>query len=259
MAYRILPNTNLYNDEQDFVHRQQNDELLFYSQVASGDIDAIAENCRQNRFMDKEGVGVLSKDPVVNLKYHFVVTAAIMSRTCVDNGMDMEVSFRLSDYYIGQLDYIGTEEEIGSLHNKMVMDYTKRMALLKKTQALSKPVSDCLSYIYSHIKDRVTIEDLAAYTGKSVSYISRLFKSEMNSSVSGFIRSAKIDKAKNMLRYSQVSLIEISSYLAFSSQSHFIKLFKEETGMTPKKYRSMYYGTGWQISADEADEADEAN
>ena len=118
MAYRILPNTNLYNDEQDFVHRQQNDELLFYSQVASGDIDAIAENCRQNRFMDKEGVGVLSKDPVVNLKYHFVVTAAIMSRTCVDNGMDMEVSFRLSDYYIGQLDYIGTEEEIGSLHNK---------------------------------------------------------------------------------------------------------------------------------------------
>ncbi len=253
MAYNILSNTNIYNDEQDFVHRQQNDELIFYSQVAGGDIDAIAENCRQNRFMDTEGVGVLSNDPVVNLKYHFVVTAAIMSRTCVDNGMEMEESFRLSDYYIRQLDHIDKETDIGVLHNKMVMDYTKRMALLKKTQALSKPVSDCLSYIYSHIKDRVTIEDLAAYTGKSVSYISRLFKSEMNVSVSSFIRTAKIDKAKNMLRYSQVSLVEISSYLSFSSQSHFIKLFKEETGMTPKKYRSLYYGTGWQISADEAE------
>ena len=253
MAYKILPNSNIYNDEQDFVHRQQNDELLFYSQVAGGDIEAIAENCRQNRFMDTEGVGVLSNDPVVNLKYHFVVTAAIMSRTCVDNGMEMEESFRLSDYYIRQLDHIDKEAAMGVLHNKMVMDYTKRMALLKNTQALSKPVSDCLSYIYSHIKDRVTIEDLAAYTGKSVSYISRLFKSEMNVSVSSFIRTSKIDKAKNMLRYSQVSLVEISSYLAFSSQSHFIKLFKEETGMTPKKYRSLYYGTGWQISADETE------
>lgn len=252
MAYKIHSKINIYNDEQDFVHRQQNDELLFYSQVAGGDIDAIAENCRQNRFMDKEGVGILSKDPVVNLKYHFVVTAAVMSRTCVDNGMEMEESFRLSDYYIGQLDYIDKEEEIGILHNKMVMDYTRRMAILRKTQALSKPVSECLSYIYTHIKDRVTIEDIAAYTGKSVSYISRLFKSEMNVSVSSFIRTAKIDKAKNMLRYSQVSLVEISSYLAFSSQSHFIKLFKEETGMTPKKYRSLYYGTGWKISSDEA-------
>jgi AraC-like DNA-binding protein len=193
----------------------------------------------------------LSKDPVINLKYHFVVTAAIMSRTCVDNGMEMEVSFRLSDYYIRQLDFLSTEEEIGALHNKMVLDYTKKMAVLKQTKALSKPISDCLNYIHTHIKDRITIEDLADYTGKSVSYISRLFKTEMNITVSDYIRSAKIDKAKNMLRYSQVPLIEISSYLSFSSQSHFIKLFKEETGMTPKKYRSQYYGTGWQISEQE--------
>ena len=248
MGYRILSNQNIYNEEEDFLHRQQNDELIFYSQVAGGDIAAIEENCKQNRFLDKEGVGVLSKDPVTNLKYHFVVTAAIMSRTCIDNGMDMEVSFRLSDYYIGLLDNIQTESGVARLHNKMVMDYTKRMAKLKQTKALSKPVSDCLNYIYTHIKDRITIEDIASYTGKSVSYISRLFKNEMNVSVSDFIRAAKIDKAKNMLRYSQVSLAEISSYLSFSSQSHFIKLFREDTGMTPKKYRSMYYGTGWQIS-----------
>jgi AraC-like DNA-binding protein len=251
MHYGILSNTNIYEEDDDFIHRQQNDELMFYRHVATGDVDAISENCRQNRFLDKEGVGVLSKDSVTNLKYHFVVTAAIMSRTCIDNGMDMEVSFRLSDYYIGQLDYIQSEAGVARLHNKMVMDYTKRMAVLKQTKALSKPISDCLGYIHTHIKDRITIEDISSHTGKSVSYISRLFKSEMNVSVSDYIRTAKIDKAKNMLRYSQVSLAEISSYLSFSSQSHFIKLFKDETGMTPRKYRSLYYGTGWQISSED--------
>lgn len=251
MAYKIFTNNDIYGNDENFVHRQQNDELLFYSQVAGGDIDAIEENCRQHRFLDKEGVGVLSKDPVLNLKYHFVVTAAIMSRICIDNGMDMEDSFSLSDYYIGRLDYLQTEKEVELLHNKMIMDYTKRMNKQKKTKVLSKPVSDCLSFIHNHIKDRITIEDIAEYTGKSISYISRLFKNEMEISVSDYIRKSKLEKAKNMLRYSQVSLVEISSYLSFSSQSHFIKLFKEETGMTPKKYRSQYYGTGWQISSEE--------
>lgn len=251
MAYKIFSNYDEFDNDEDFVHRQQNDELLFYNQVASGDIEAIMENCRQHRFLDKEGVGVLSKDPVQNLKYHFVVTAAIMSRICIDSGMDMEISFTLSDYYIGQLDSVKTEKEVEQIHNKMIQDYTRRMAALKQTKALSKPISECLNYISSHIKDRITIDDLAERTGKSVSYISRLFKSEMDTTVSEYIRKAKIEKAKNMLRYSQVSMVEISSYLSFSSQSHFIKLFKEETGMTPKKYRSMYYGTGWQISEDE--------
>ena len=38
-------------DEKEMLHRSQNDELLFYRQVASGDIEAIEENCRQHRFI----------------------------------------------------------------------------------------------------------------------------------------------------------------------------------------------------------------
>ena len=235
----------------EIIHRNQNDELLFYRQVASGDVEAIMENCRQHRFLDTEGVGVLSKDPVTNLKYHFVVTAALMSRICTENGMEMELSFRLSDYYIGKLDYIDNQEEIESWHNKMILDYTRRMQVLKQNAALSRPISECINYIYAHIKERITIEDLAAFTGNSPSYISRLFKSEMGISASDYIRKVKIDKAKNLLRFSDFSMVEIASYLSFSSQSHFIKLFQDETKMTPKKYRSMYYGTHWKGNEDD--------
>ena len=106
--------------ENDILHRSQNDELLFYRQVASGDVDAIAENCRQHRFLDTEGVGTLSKDPIMNLKYHFVVTAALISRICTENGMEMELSFRLSDYYIGKLDLISDKNDIESFFNMRI-------------------------------------------------------------------------------------------------------------------------------------------
>ena len=94
-----------------------------------------------------------------------------------ENGMEMELSFRLSDHYIQKLDYLFSLEEIEECHNRMILDYTKRMQILKQNAALSRPISECINYIYAHIKERITIEDLADFTGNSASYISRLFKS----------------------------------------------------------------------------------
>ena len=75
------------DDEDEIVHRHQNAELLFYQQVAKGDVEAIRKNCENHEFLNQAGVGTLSRDPLQNLKYHFVVSVAIISRLCVDNGM----------------------------------------------------------------------------------------------------------------------------------------------------------------------------
>ncbi|WP_035778348.1 helix-turn-helix transcriptional regulator [Butyrivibrio sp. MC2013] len=236
------------DSEEEFIHRDPSDEMYFYRNVAAGDIDAVSINLRQRKFMDVEGVGTLSRDPILNRKYHFVVTAGLISRICIENGMETELSFRLSDYYIGKLDDLFDEEEIEILHDEMAMDYARRMQLLRQSSTYSRPVSECMNYIYGHINDRITIEDLARATGCSDSYISRLFKREVGIAASEYIRKVKIDKAKNLLRFSDFSMVDIASYLAFSSQSHFIKLFYKETNMTPKKYRSKYFGTHWKGS-----------
>ncbi|WP_157154282.1 helix-turn-helix domain-containing protein [Brachyspira murdochii] len=48
-----------------------------------------------------------------------------------------------------------------------------------------------------------------------------------------------------MLKYSDFSYLEISTYLNFSSQSHFIRVFKKYKNMTPKKYREMFFRTNF--------------
>ena len=53
--------------------------------------------------------------------------------------------------------------------------------------------------------------------------------------------------AKNLLQYSEYSMIDIANRLSFSSQSHFIQQFREVTGMTPKKYRDTYYMRQWDV------------
>ena len=236
------------NDEIDEIeHREPTEEFLFYRAVSTGDIETVRKNCEQGRFMEGKGVGVLSRDPVVNLKYHFVITTAMITRLCRQAGMELEQAFRMSDFYIQKLDDIHTEEEVHRLHDEMVMDYTEKMRKYSRSDTNSRLINVCKEYIYSHIKERITIEDLADELGVSSGYLSRLFKKETGVSVSAYIRRQKIDMAKNLLRFSDYSMIEIANRLSFSSQSHFIQQFREVVGMTPKKYRDEYYMVQWDI------------
>ena len=60
------------DDMDEIEHRQPTEEFLFYQAVTNGDLEAVRKNCEEERFLDSEGVGVLSRNPVTNLKYHGV-------------------------------------------------------------------------------------------------------------------------------------------------------------------------------------------
>ena len=178
-------------DEFDEIkHREPTEELLFYRAVASGDIKTVKKNCERQRFTECDGVGVLSKNAVTNMKYHFVITTAMITRLCKQNGMEMEQAFRLSDFYIQKLDGIHTVEEVQSLHDEMVMDYTEKMRRYFRDNTYSKHINASKEYIYSHIKERITIEDLADSLGVSARYLTRLFKNEASPRLSDYFSPA---------------------------------------------------------------------
>lgn len=159
--------------------------------------------------------------------------------------MELEQAYRLSDFYILKMDSCTSVETISQLHHSMALDFTGKMALVKKSSAISKPVVICMNFIYSHLNTRITVQVLSEYTGLSASYLSRLFKKELGISISDYILEKKIEKSENLLKYSDYSLIDIANYLAFSSQSHFIQTFKKAVGITPNKYRNQYYHPSW--------------
>ena len=127
------------------------------------------------------------------------------------------------------------------------------MRKICRSDTNSRHISVCKEYIYSHIKERITIEDLADELGVSASYLSRLFKKETGDSVSIYIRRQKMEIAKNLLQYSEYSMIDIANRLSFSSQSHFTQQFREFVGMTPKKYRDLNHTVRWNIETDTRD------
>ena len=238
-------NTEFEENETESKHRPPSVEYSFYTAVKTGDMETVVANCKEDAFIHLEGTGVLSRNTLTNIKYHFVVTAAMLTRYCIDGGLEPEQAYRLSDFYILKMDTCTTVRQIADLHHEMAKDFTGKMVLQKKSSILSKPVVQCVDYIYSHIKERITVAMLAEYTGLSESYLSRVFKQNLGISISDYIREKKIEKATHLLRYSDKSIIDIANYLSFSSQSHFIQTFENFTGMTPKKYRNKYYKSMW--------------
>lgn len=235
----------LKDSEEALAHRPLEEEYSFYQAVSSGDMDFVQENCNRHVFTTPEGMGILSTNSLTNIKYHFVITVAMITRHCIEAGLELEQAYRLSDFYILKMDSTNSIPAISKLHDDMVLDFTGKMLLLKKNAILSKPIILCTDFIYNHMNNRITVDALAEYTNLSPSYLSRLFKKELGISISSYILEKKIEKAENLLKYSNYSLIEIANYLAFSSQSHFIQTFKKMTGLTPKKYRDHYYRTSW--------------
>lgn len=235
------------NQEMLNTHRKIENEMPFYNAIAEGNLEFVMNNCDSKVFTNMQGMGKLSEDSVQNIRYHFVVTAALIIRFCIYAGLEQEKAYGLSDFYIQQMDKLGTVDEISVLHDAMCIDICRQMQEIKKSHILSKPIVLCLDYIYSHVHERLTIKELAAYLELSESYLSKLFKKEMGMPVSEYIISLKIKKAKNLLQYSDKNIVDIANYLSFSSQSHFIQVFKMYEGITPYKYRMTHYRSHWEL------------
>lgn len=226
--------------ENEIFHAPYGPEFEFYLAVKNGEVDKVSGLCK-SEFSEKNGFGKLSENPLQNIKYHFVVTAALISRYCIEGGMEHETAYSLSDLYIQKADVCTSAAQISQLHAEMSADYAKRMKELNKKQIFSKQITRCVDYIYNNLHKRIFISDLSKYTGLNPSYLSRLFKKEMGITVTEYIQNKKIETAKNMLKYSRYLPSQIALILAFPNQSYFVDVFKKKVGMTPKKYQDMFF------------------
>ena len=217
-----------------------NKEFEFYILVKNGEVGKIKNICSEP-FSEKKGLGKLCENPLQNLKYHFVITAALIARYCIEGGMPHETAYNLSDLYIGKADKCKSAGALSRLHAEMSLDYAKRMNALRKSKIFSKPVVMCVNYICENPARKITLSGLAEKTGLNQSYLSRLFKKEMGCSVTEYITAKKIEAAENMLKFSEYPPSEIAFLLGFPSQSYFTAVFRRLSGTTPKKYRNEHF------------------
>jgi len=104
-------------------------------------------------------------------------------------------------------------------------------------------LSEIVQWIKIHIKNNISLKDVAYEFNFSKEYLSRYFKKKMGMSMQEYINYLRISEAKQMICKSDLKIKEISNFLGFIDEKYFLKLFKKYENMTPKQYRSAYNKT----------------
>ena len=226
------------NHENNVHHNPYDQEMREFGSIENGDLIQLEKSLQE----DYDGtIGTLAKDPLRNLKNLGIVLVTLASRAAIRGGLSPEISFSLSDSYIQQIEECKDLALVAPLAHKAEFQYAEMVHEIKEKQKgiLKKQknprINKCKDFIFSHLHDRITLEDLAAEADCNPNYLSQLFKECEGISISGYILQEKINRAKNLLIYSDYSYIEIATYLGFSSQSHLGTQFKKHTG-----YREIY-------------------
>jgi AraC family transcriptional regulator len=94
-------------------------------------------------------------------------------------------------------------------------------------------------YIVEHLQTNISLSDLAGLVQLSRFHFTRAFKKTFGLPPHQFILQARIDRAKLMLRTSDVPMLEIAHCLGFGSQSRFSEAFRKITGSTPRQLRRL--------------------
>lgn len=98
-------------------------------------------------------------------------------------------------------------------------------------------VEEMMGWVAEQYREILRIEALCRRFHLSRSYLHRIFKQETGLSITEYLIAYRINKAKECLESSSMSLAEVALASGFQDLSHFCRMFKRLTGVTPGHYR----------------------
>lgn len=203
--------------------------------VMNGDVDGLIDGAKK---IPSVSSGTLSSHLIRHQKNFFIKLETIVARASIEAGLDVDEIFSLEEMYIRKCESLEDIDRIKNLQYHMIIDFADRVNKMNQyNQNNSLLVSQISKYIQNHISESIKTSDIANYLNKSRGRITTEFKNQTGVNLSDFIRIKKIKEAEELLSRTNKSLVFISNYLGFSSQSHFCKVFKDIKGVTPDQYR----------------------
>ena len=220
-------------DTEDIYHHTYQEEVKTMDYIREGNLEEVVGAVE----LLASTAGKLSENEIRNERNLGICSITLATRAAIEGGAAPAKAYKLSDLYINKIDQCKRMTEIFEYRKRSLYDFAKLVVEEREKRANSRYTEQCKEYIRKYYHQKICIPDIAEALGVSESHLSRIFKKETGESIQKYSMHMRIERAENLLKYSEASLTEISEYLCFSSQSHFGKVFKVYKNMTPKQYR----------------------
>ena len=186
---------------------------------------------------DNFHIGVTGNNAIRQLKNNIIIITTLCTRAAIDGGLEYDTAYELSDHFIQLTEQTDNPDILYELLSKIAYTFAEKVSQAQTPTSADGRLQKAILYIKQNTNQHITVGDVARYVGFSKSYFSAYFKENLGFSVSDFILRCKLEEGRRLLQFTNKSISTISTFLCFSSQSHFQTAFKKQFGVTPNEYR----------------------
>ncbi|MBO3443385.1 helix-turn-helix domain-containing protein [Clostridium sp. CCUG 7971] len=109
-----------------------------------------------------------------------------------------------------------------------------------KVAKCRREVKKIVEYINHNLSKKLSLELLAKLVNMNESYLSRIFKDELDMTISDYIKLKRLEKAKELLKQSDMRVKDVAINVGIQDQLYFSRLFTKFFNITPSEYREKY-------------------
>jgi AraC-like DNA-binding protein len=177
------------------------------------------------------------KDTLRNTKNKLIILNSISTRAAIKGGLDIYHAHELSTKLGIEIEQLKTHNDQEHMSMRILSSFAEAV---RDYQTLNYPelIRQTYLYIYRNLREPFSLSDIAQFLYVSKEHLSRTFKKITQKTIQEVIMDYKIMEAKKLIEQNELSLVDISDMLNFSSSAHFSTAFKRKVGLTPKEYRS---------------------
>lgn len=224
--------------EEGRYHIPYTRELREYDSIRRGDIDALKRSMDEVYSGER---GMLANDMVRQYKNVAICTISGAARSAIAGGVNYELALSMSDAFIRNIEEnLSDPVKIEQAAREAEYGFANVVHNLCKKQNNSPLINQVRDFVFCHIHEAIRVRDIAEHIGVTPNYLSEQFSELMGMTLKQYIIEEKIINSEQLLKYTDYTLQEISSYCAFSSQSRFSVYFQRKNGITPARYRKRY-------------------
>lgn len=133
-----------------------------------------------------------------------------------------------------------TESEISVIIYKLLIEILNHSASAD-TDKSNNNISSVKDYIQEHLNEKITVESLAKISNMSPTHFSRVFRQQTGFSPYDYVLSSRLNKAKEYLLKTDLSVTRIAYETGFNSEANFIYCFTNKEGISPGKFRKLKF------------------
>lgn len=101
----------------------------------------------------------------------------------------------------------------------------------------NKHVTDVVRYMYKHLEENLTLEQIGEEFSLSKSYLNAIFQKHTQHSPMDFFIHLKMKKSCRLLRTTDLPVYEVAQKMGYADPYYFSRIFKKIVGISPRQYR----------------------